>query len=266
MSGISIFRPLESARVSSLESALQLKKKLASMNLNVATAESLTAGMITKTLIDIPLYGSVVYGGFVVYDNDAKREYIDITTKGVYTRRTAEQMAKNTLLESRAMVSIAVTGNAMPYPEQKQLLGHVDIGVGLRIEGTGGNVAVETKHIDICEELDDLSANACAGWKNLHKEREAQAGEPPFAPLAYTSMIADLVRFKTVVEACDFAVEMLQIAEEIGVEWGDIPMRPVDYECRPSPNIRTNLDEKPVAHECDPLSDEKLELSTPQEG
>ena len=71
----------EFARQRSLESAYRLLLKLRELNLNVVTAESLTAGLIAKTLVDIPTFGSNVYGGIIVYDSDAKRKYLNVKIK-----------------------------------------------------------------------------------------------------------------------------------------------------------------------------------------
>ena len=60
--------------------------RLKSNELNIVTAESLTAGMIAATLVDLaPGYGSYVYGGHAVYDSDAKRQFLGVTQGDVYT-------------------------------------------------------------------------------------------------------------------------------------------------------------------------------------
>ena len=51
----------------------------------IATSESLTAGMIMSTLVDIPWAGYLKYGGFAVYDTDAKRVFNGVTVDDVYT-------------------------------------------------------------------------------------------------------------------------------------------------------------------------------------
>lgn len=233
---LTTFRPLESARKESLKNAYRLKQMLCENELNVVTAESLTAGMISKTLVDIPLYGNVVYGGLVVYDTDAKRNFIGVNTEGVYSQATALQMAEKTLLRSRAMVSISVTGNAMPYPESKEMLGRVDIGVSLRLaEG----ISTSTKTVEICEQL---PTNLCRGWKELHRGPRGRTSSDQlmFAPFPYTSMMADLVRFKTVSNACQFAMDV--IGENLDNAWGYLPVSRADRYCQPSPIILARLD------------------------
>lgn len=102
------------------------------MDLNLVTAESLTAGMIVKTLVDVPGEGDTIYGSFVTYDTDAKRKLIQVRTEGVYSEKTAKQMAEGALANSRAMVALSVTGDSMPSPSAESRLGQVYIGVALR--------------------------------------------------------------------------------------------------------------------------------------
>ena len=195
-------RLLESANDDALISARALKILLNQLQVNVVTAESLTAGMIVKTLVDIPGYGATVYGGFSVYDTDAKRKYLSVKTKGVYSHETARQMALGALINSRAMVSIAVTGNAMPYPENKEMLGDVFIGVAIRTK----RIAIDTTKVVICS----LISNVCKEWKSLNIPEDTRTGvDRKYAAFQYTSLIADFIRYKTVEYACSFAKEML---------------------------------------------------------
>lgn len=239
-----LYRPHEHARIRSLEAALKLKELLASKDLNVVTAESLTAGMIAKTLIDIPRYGATVYGGHVVYDTDAKRKYLNVKTEGVYSSRTAHQMAVGALINSRAMVSVAVTGNSMAVPEHVDLMGVVDIGVARRME-TG--IIVSTKRMNVC----DMKGydNLCAGWKKLHK------GNGEFAPAAYTSYLSDIIRLETVVEACNYAYNIIK---RVTRPWGKIHNEGFDQYCKPSYIIEKHLAESKSAYQCDDTSSDDL--------
>ena len=113
----------------SFEKAASLKSLLVSKQMNLVTAESLTAGQISKTLADVPGNGAALYGGFCTYDTDAKRKFINVKTRGVYCEETAKQMAEGALLNSRAMVGLSVTGNSMPYYDHKEHIGEVFFGV-----------------------------------------------------------------------------------------------------------------------------------------
>lgn len=80
----------------------------------VATAESITGGLIFSTLVDIPIGGVHKYGCFSVYDTDAKRIMLGVQEPDVYTNRCASQMAVGVLKNTNASLAIAVSGNAMP--------------------------------------------------------------------------------------------------------------------------------------------------------
>jgi nicotinamide-nucleotide amidase len=85
----------------------------------VATAESCTGGMIISLMTDIPGSSSMVDRGFVTYSNDAKMEMIGVKkttldTFGAVSSETAEEMAVGALANSRAGITLAVTGIAGP--------------------------------------------------------------------------------------------------------------------------------------------------------
>nr|WP_143523465.1 CinA family protein [Pararhizobium arenae] len=87
--------------------------------LMVATAESCTGGMIAAALTEIPGSSAVVDRGFVTYSNEAKMQMIGVlwetlAAHGAVSRETAIEMATGALSNSRADVSIAVTGIAGP--------------------------------------------------------------------------------------------------------------------------------------------------------
>jgi nicotinamide mononucleotide (NMN) deamidase PncC len=69
------------------------------------------------------MFGDHKYGAFSVYNTDAKRVFLGLRVENVYTRRCAKEMAEGILKNSNATIGIAVTGNAMPYPENKEMLG-----------------------------------------------------------------------------------------------------------------------------------------------
>ena len=66
-------------------------------DLSLATAESLTRGLIFSTLVDMPLGGSTKYGCFSVYDTDAKRIFLGVNAGDLYTHRCATEMAVGVL-------------------------------------------------------------------------------------------------------------------------------------------------------------------------
>lgn len=184
----------EVAELEALMAASSLKKVLADNDLNIVTAESLTAGMIAKILVDIPGDGRTLYGGFITYDTKSKRQFIDVDTSGDYSILMAQQMAAGALENSQAMVSVAVSGDAMPTPDHKDRLGIVYIGVALRLID---HTLIYGRQVNFCEipEIQQL----CDTWKSLNQNNSGMS----YAPFQLTSMVADYIRLKTVAEACN---------------------------------------------------------------
>ncbi|PKQ02078.1 MAG: damage-inducible protein CinA [Alphaproteobacteria bacterium HGW-Alphaproteobacteria-12] len=88
-------------------------------NLMLVTAESCTGGLIAGLLTEIAGSSDVVERGFVVYSNEAKRDMLDvpgdlIADSGAVSEPVARAMAEGALKNSRAHVSISVTGIAGP--------------------------------------------------------------------------------------------------------------------------------------------------------
>jgi len=107
--------------------------RLKNYNLNVVTAESLTAGMIVSYLVDVPFRGAYIYGGHAVYDSDAKRVFLGVREPNVYTEACSRQMARGAIDSSRALVGIAVTGEAGPVPKSNlAVLGVVNFAISLK--------------------------------------------------------------------------------------------------------------------------------------
>lgn len=94
-------------------------KACAHRKILVATAESCTGGMIISLLTDIPGSSSMVDRGFVTYSNEAKTEMIGVSPEtlekhGAVSAETAHEMAAGALENSRAGITLAVTGIAGP--------------------------------------------------------------------------------------------------------------------------------------------------------
>lgn len=104
--------------------SLRLRSKrvlhaLASRTLTLVTAESLTAGLIASSLAEVPGASTVLWGGFITYDRQAKRSLLGVPDslmddKGVVSQETAAAMAEGALQRSQADMAIAVTGVAGP--------------------------------------------------------------------------------------------------------------------------------------------------------
>ena len=87
--------------------------------LTLATAESLTGGLIGAALTAIPGSSDAYWGGAVSYSVGAKTRLLGVSGEtiarfGVVSEETAREMALGALSSSGANVSVAVTGIAGP--------------------------------------------------------------------------------------------------------------------------------------------------------
>ncbi|MGE0044328.1 MAG: CinA family protein [Hyphomonadaceae bacterium] len=87
--------------------------------LRIVTAESCTGGLVAALLTEIPGSSKVVERGFVTYSNRAKEEMLGvpgdlIADMGAVSEPVARAMAEGALRESRAHISVAITGVAGP--------------------------------------------------------------------------------------------------------------------------------------------------------
>jgi nicotinamide-nucleotide amidase len=94
-------------------------KEAQARNLRLVTAESCTGGLIAACVCEIPGCSATLERGFVTYSNDAKTEMLGvpaalIEAKGAVSAEVARAMAEGALRNSRADISIAVTGIAGP--------------------------------------------------------------------------------------------------------------------------------------------------------
>ncbi len=102
-----------------LMSARLLLAEAEERRLKIVTAESCTGGLIAACLTEIPGSSAVVERGYVTYSNQAKEDLLGvpgdlIADVGAVSEPVARAMAEGALRESRAHISIAVTGVAGP--------------------------------------------------------------------------------------------------------------------------------------------------------
>ncbi|RRD06073.1 nicotinamide-nucleotide amidohydrolase family protein [Arachnia propionica] len=90
---------------------------------SVATAESLTAGLVSATLADISGASTVLLGGVVAYSPALKRELLGVSrevleTHGTVHAEVARQMARGAQRRLGADLALATTGVAGPGPAE----------------------------------------------------------------------------------------------------------------------------------------------------
>ncbi|MCB5274405.1 Nicotinamide-nucleotide amidohydrolase PncC [Arthrobacter sp. SO5] len=108
--------------------------------LTVATAESLTAGMVAAVLADTPGASGMLQGGVVSYQNTVKtgvlgvpRELLDAV--GAVDGQVAEAMADGARRICGADIGVSTTGVAGPEPHGGKAVGSVYVGIATA-EGT----------------------------------------------------------------------------------------------------------------------------------
>ena len=102
--------------------------------LTVATAESLTAGMVAASLADIPGASGMLQGGIVAYQNSVKANLLGVPQAlleavGSVDGGVVEAMAEGARRACDADVGIATTGVAGPEAHDGKPVGTVFIGV-----------------------------------------------------------------------------------------------------------------------------------------
>ncbi|WP_405498458.1 CinA family protein [Nocardia sp. NBC_00511] len=114
--------------------AAELVSALRRAGQTVATAESLTAGLLAATIAGIPGASAVLRGGLIVYATDLKQTLADVsadtlTSDGPVAASTAEQLAAGARRRCGADWGIGLTGVAGPEPQDNKPVGTVFVGI-----------------------------------------------------------------------------------------------------------------------------------------
>lgn len=128
--------------------------RLSAAGATVATAESLTAGLVAATLADVPGASAVLRGGVVAYTMEIKVGLLDVNAdllaeRGAVDGEVAQQMAVGARARLDATYGLSTTGVAGPGPSQGKPAGTVYVAVAgpassrvraLRLEGDRADV------------------------------------------------------------------------------------------------------------------------------
>jgi len=123
------------------DSARALVEMLKQRSLTIATAESLTAGLMAATIATVPGASAVLMGGVVAYDERIKQKLLSVRaetlqTNGVYSPECAMEMAQGAKNALGVDIALSCTGIAGPDGGTPQNpVGTVFIGVS-RPSGT----------------------------------------------------------------------------------------------------------------------------------
>lgn len=107
---------------------------LRSRGWTLATAESLTAGLLAATVAGVPGASDVLRGGLIVYATDLKRDLADVPAdvlarEGAVSAATARALAVGAARRCGADVGIGLTGVAGPDRQEGRPVGTVHVGV-----------------------------------------------------------------------------------------------------------------------------------------
>jgi nicotinamide-nucleotide amidase len=100
----------------------------------VATAESLTAGLVCATLADVPGASAAVRGGFIVYATELKADLAGVdrallAEHGAVYPEVAAQLAEGARSRCGADWGLGLTGVAGPDPQDGVMPGTVHVGL-----------------------------------------------------------------------------------------------------------------------------------------
>lgn len=99
-------------------------------NLTLALAESITGGLMSAMLVNVPGSSDYFLGSVVSYSNEAKENLLSVPpaileTDGAVSLSCAKEMAKNAALKFGAHIGLSVTGVAGPAPSGSKVIGTV---------------------------------------------------------------------------------------------------------------------------------------------
>ncbi|WP_432513992.1 CinA family protein [Kineococcus sp. SYSU DK001] len=117
-----------------MTSAADVVAALVAARVRVATAESLTGGLLCATLVDVPGASAVVRGGVVAYATELKTALLGVPDEalartGPVDGFVAEEMARGACARLGADLGVATTGVAGPGPADGFAAGTVFLGV-----------------------------------------------------------------------------------------------------------------------------------------
>jgi len=96
-----------------------LAQKLIEKKMKIVTAESCTGGLLASALIRNAGASAYFERGFITYSNESKQEELNVPEnimmlKGAVSNEVAEAMATGALHNSKAQISVSITGVAGP--------------------------------------------------------------------------------------------------------------------------------------------------------
>jgi nicotinamide-nucleotide amidase len=143
-------------------------QQLRSRRLSLALAESVTGGLVTARLTDVPGASDVVRGCVVSYASDVKFDVLSVTPGPVVTPDAAIEMAVGARRVLGADVGLALTGVAGPAEQDGQPAGTLHIGVVIGEDVSTASLRVpgereQMRQYSVISSLDLLRRRLAAG-------------------------------------------------------------------------------------------------------
>ena len=112
----------------------EIVEKLIEKQLSIATAESITGGMIAKMITDVPGSSAILKESFVTYAIEAKVNILGVEKSiidkfGVVSAEVAKAMAIKLKMLTGKDICISTTGNAGPTVCDDKPVGKVYVGI-----------------------------------------------------------------------------------------------------------------------------------------
>lgn len=129
-------------------------KKLIDKKISISTVESITGGLISKLITDVPGSSSILSESYVLYSNDAKVSVLGVDAGliekyGVVSREVAKDMVVKLKMITGKDICISTTGNAGPDICDNKPVGRVYVGINYLDE-------VSVYELDIDGSRDDV--------------------------------------------------------------------------------------------------------------
>lgn len=140
--------------------AADLVSACVSRGLTIGTAESLTAGLVSASIADVPGCSAVLRGGVVAYATDVKGSVLGLSARDlehVVSEQVAAELARHACRVLDADLGISTTGVAGPDPLDGQEPGSVWIGVHDRTTSR-----THTRHLVLSGNRADIRLGATA--------------------------------------------------------------------------------------------------------
>jgi nicotinamide-nucleotide amidase len=145
---------------------------LVDRGLTLAVAESLTGGLVSSRLVNVPGASGWFRGGIVSYATDVKYDLLWVPEGPVVTAEAAAAMAEGVRRRLRADIGLAVTGVAGPDEQEGQPPGTVFMAVAM---GAGEPVVVR---VGLPGDRDRVRQFACISLLDLLRRQLDSSAEP----------------------------------------------------------------------------------------